>query len=471
MVNYANKRKIDRSVWLLSEARKREMTASDKNHSKTTKMGSNALMPSKKHQNMAFFAYALFLGLLFIACSGRMVLDAVHGQLSVFKVDNVLYITDFMHLYRDGKIACSPQKGEMYNPAVQQEWLNRIISPEQCDNPMLTQGPPLMFLVMIPFVAFPIDTAHVLWGAFSMTLGILGLVLLLRDFTKCGKKTYILILVGTMGSYPALATLNTGQTSWFILGMTSLFWWAWMRNRDVVAGIFLGLCMVKFQYLVFWLVPCLAQKRFKIVLTTVVFVVLLLLAVGVFLGWGNLTDYPKALYLTEATTYVAAERMISIRGLASLFLPQSFVLPLSICLSVGSLTALFWFWLKEVDRKSDPQVRLAIAITIFTALLTTAHSFSIDCIILSVAAVLTLPLWDFEQVLRDGPRSLQVYYLLFFLYPILTWIATMVFALFKSLESLTYLALNLVFFICAVKLYIRLKKGQLKFGEKEATSV
>jgi hypothetical protein len=59
------------------------------------------------------FPSALFFILLFIASSGRMVLDAVHEQVSVFKVDKVLYVTDFMHLYRDGKTACSPQKGEM----------------------------------------------------------------------------------------------------------------------------------------------------------------------------------------------------------------------------------------------------------------------------------------------------------------------------------------------------------------------
>jgi hypothetical protein len=426
------------------------------------------MMPSKKVLNLAFSGYVLFFGLLFVGLSGRMVIDAMHGELSYQKVDGVVYVSDFMHLYRDGKIACSNQRDQMYRPAVQQEWLNKIISPEHIDNPMLTQGPPLIFLVMIPFVAFPINAAHILWDAFSMAVGMIGLIMLLNGGNKMA---CTLFLVGTAGCYPALATLRSGQTSWFILGMTSLFWWAWLRNRDILAGVFLGLCVVKFQYLAFWLVPSLAQRRLKLVLTTVICEIVIMLAVGVFLGWGNLTDYPKALFFTEANTYVAAERMISLRGFLSQFLPQSFVLPLSIGLSVVSLASLFWFWLKIVNKDSATEVRIAIAITVYAALLTTAHSFSIDCLILAVAAILTLPLWNFDQVLSGGSMVLRLYYFLFLLYPILTWLDTIMLAAFKSFEALVYLVINLVFFICAVKLYIQLKKGQLELSGKEATSV
>lgn len=371
--------------------------------------------------------------------------NAASGTLSVFRSQGTLYITDFMHIYRAGKMAVSDQRSHLYNPSVQLEWLNKLIAPEHVDNGMLDQNVPYFYLVAIPISFFPIRAAHVLWDVVTLVLGLTGTVLLARDFNRLSKWELRLMLVGIAASFPSCWTLFIGQTSYFVLAAASFFFWFLLKGKDLPAGICLA-SIIKVQYLPFFLIPPLLLRRFRVVLSAVVTLILYLVIVGLTMGWQNLFEYPAALFHIETNTWVAAEAMISVRSMLSCFMPQTLALPISLLFSFIAMIFIGWFWWLAANRTE--LMTWAASSTIFLALLASAHTFEIDCLLLAVAAALTIPAINFSSF-SNLPPLLRAYAAVLLAYPLVSWVIYLSTLHNVALQSFSYGLINAFLLVCS----------------------
>ncbi len=397
----------------------------------------------KKALNLAIFAYGCLVAMWFCACCWLITSNAIKGNLTVVKSDGKIFITDFMHFYRAGKMVLSEDRKNLYDLKVQQDWLNKLVAPYTPTVEMNNQNVPYYWMLFVPLSFLPIDAAHLVWDAVSMSLAIVGVYLLGRNNNSLGKAGNFFLIGLFLASFAGFQTIYIGQSSLFVLGMVSLYWYSFLKGRDVAAGIFLA-SVVKLQYLPFFMIPLLVQRKVKTIIAFGATLAVYLLAVGLLTDWQNVFGYPKALFSIETNTYVAADRMISLRSILSHFLPQSIVLPASMVLSVASLPLLGWIWIKA--GKNVHAVRSATALTVLIAMLASPHSFEIDCVLLALPAVLTVPAVSLSKF--EGLRTIEkAYCLLYFAYPLLSWIIFFAFAASYAAKSVSFALINLILLI------------------------
>jgi hypothetical protein len=419
-------------------------------------------MLTNRVRNLLFFAYASFLAIFSIAFVLFIINAALADELTIHSDNGNLYLADFIQYYRDGKIATSIDHDHIYDRDVRLKWLNQLIGSHHVENPLLTQGPPLQVLLVLPLLKFSLSKAHLIWALSSLLIGLAALAILVGANWRYHPRISSLILLGTTASLPGVFALYDGQTSWFLLGMTAIYWYAWLKKRDWLAGLFLTLSIIKFQFTPFWLIPALAKKRYRIVILMLLGTVLTFVATGLLFGWQNVLDYPKTFLYIEKDTNVSTDKMITLRKFLSLFLPQQSAFFLSVLLMLFCLTFLFWLWL-HVNEKDKTQVNLAIGITTLAALCLSAHVFAYDLILLSIPAILTLPNLDLSILFssanktRPGYLLIQAYYLVFLVYPIIT---ILVFNFIRHYEFLVYFVLNLILLIGSVILFLKVKSRE-----------
>lgn len=401
------------------------------------------MMLSSKSSNLIYFSYAAFLAMLLIVNIAWLTNLSLKKELTVVHDRNTVYIKDFIQYYRDSKIATSEEHNKIYNRQTRLKWLNELIKPEHVENPLLTQGPPLQILLFLPLSFLPLDQAHFAWDIISMLLGLSALIALLGPNLKSHPKLSLLIILGTFASIPGINALFLGQTSWYTLAMYGFYWWAWCQQRYKLAGVFLGLSIVKFQYAPFLLIAPLAKKKYGLLLIAFLTIAASFITTGAFFGWENIIGYPLTFWHIEKDTNVNANEMISLRAFFSLFFPLSLALFISIVLMLICLAFLYRFWTKTDSQQNG----FAIALTTITALLTSAHTFSIDTILLAIPAILTLP-----QLLSSSvqERPARTYYLLFFFYPLFTILSLMIFG---NYSYWTYLVMNLILLSVTIQVY------------------
>ena len=300
--------------------------------------------------------------------------------------------TDTAIYYLAGKIACSPSRHLIYDPAVQLEEFNRLIAPAHSDKVYFCQSPPFFFVFMIPFALLPFQVYLIVWGFLSIVAGFGGLALLSRKIAGFTAMETTVLLLSTIVSFPAWIALLVGQTTWFVVALFSLFSWSLLKHRDTICGITIAATTFKPQYLPFLLIPALAAKRWKALATLAVTESLFLLLSGLVVGWKNVLEYPSILFQAESSPKFAGvwpQFMVSLRGFLSNFIGQSTVLMVAGGIMVLGILLVFWLW-HSANNKGEQQARFAMSLTIVTALLASSHTHVYDLMLLAIPAVLTL---------------------------------------------------------------------------------
>lgn len=367
--------------------------------------------------NLVSFGYGSFIVLWFFVVLYFIGSKWVTGQLAIFHDGGLLRVTDFMHFYRGGKIILSPDCHEIYNPAVQTVWFNKLIAPEHVDsNTMESQWFPLCYLFSIPFTFFSMNNGQLVWNICSATFALISVSLLLGLNSQLSKKERLLMLVAIIASFPGYVTWAAGHISFLLLAVTSLYFYALLKRNDLLSGFFLAL-IIKPQYLPFFGMAALVQKRIKLIGWAAFFSAAFFLLVSFVYSFETVLNYPRVLMHVETETYVAADAMTTIRSLLSYILPQPVVVPIAIVVALISLYLVFQLW--RVAHTEEAR-RWAAGLTVVLALVASPHSFEIDCLLLSCPAALTLTSLHFGKV-ATYPRWFRLYSIMLIVYPMLAW--------------------------------------------------
>ena len=156
--------------------------------------------------------------------------------------------------------------------------------------------PPLLAFLLLPMPTYQV--AWWCWAAFSIICWVLALALLLRelsgDIRPRVSVVWLPVLLAALINFPpVLSHLFWGQLQLLLLLILVGSWLCLRRERDVAAGVLLGLAIALKIFPALLLVPLLAQRRWRCIaiaaFTAIGVLMLSFAAVGWDQGWFYLT--------------------------------------------------------------------------------------------------------------------------------------------------------------------------------------
>lgn len=324
-----------------------------------------------------------------------------------------LDLTDFSQFYQAGQLIISPRAHLVYDPETQIWWSLGLIYPHiPIKGHFYNQSVPFLYLFCIPYGKLPYNISYVVWCLTTELMALVSLIALLRQSlpTLPGKNRLIaLILCLAFASIPAYLTVWHGQTTFILIAAMSLAIYFWLRQKDILTGVFLALSTVKPQYILLPFATMLGLKRFKVIAALVITEIILFALAGCFMGFDTVLMYPKILVTAENSTRFAGVNphvMASLRGVLSVLMPHKIAMLITTLALFASLIPAAILARKTIAPPiSDSNTQVAVSIRerfllafIYTlALVLSPHSHYFDCLLLVIPAALTL-----EGMLRSG---------------------------------------------------------------------
>lgn len=331
---------------------------------------------------------------------------------------------DFINIYMAGKLALSEDRYRAYDPEVQLDWYNRVIHPAKIEKCIYLQYPPYFFPLMVPVSVIPLRESYIVWNILSIAFGLACLYLASRTSGQYGKFTLVMLSLGSVISFPSCDSILDGQFTWWLVGGISLFYWGFLRGKDLLCALVLAIMSIKPHFVIFLLIPVLLSKRKRLVAYTALLIAGLLLLSGFVIGWNNLIVYPNILLHAEVTSAYAMvfpERMVSVRGPASVFLPTEAAFAVSFgALAVGLALTVWCWWGCLIRNKFKPE--WCMAVTLLALLVTTPHIHVYDCILIALPAFLTVSTVLLTGMLAIRPLPKTLWMLLIASYPVFSWV-------------------------------------------------
>lgn len=373
------------------------------------------------------FSYVSFLCCWLVGSVYLLLKLFASGELFYFERDGVFHFVDFTLFYMGGQLTLSEQRHLIYDRQIELEFFNRLIAPSHIDRFPFVEYPPLFFLIMAVFAVVPIKPAYLLWSVMSLAALFTGVGLFLSqriDLSRTQKRVFVL---GSLVFLPTWLNFLWGQTGLLLFGLICLYFWCFLRKRDITAGAAVALTTFKLQYLFLLIVPAIVFRRWRLLAVAALSELLLLAVAGQVVGWENVLGYPKVLLQVETSSDfygVFVEKMSNLRGLLSLFLPRHITSSMATAFFLLGIAGSFLLWRRvlrtgSVSKDGISPVNWAIALTLIICLLTGLHSHYQDCVFLILAAALTLPTLSLPEACKLLPISLRTWTLTILFTPII----------------------------------------------------
>lgn len=361
-------------------------------------------------------------------------------------------LIDFSQFYQAGQLALSAQANQVYNPQVQQWWANGLTFPFISEKIFYNQSVPFLYVICLPFGLLAYNHAYMAWCIVWEAASLVSLWWLLKRYSALSGSARLLFLSGVIASIPAYLCIWHGQTTFLLLTCFALFTGLLLSGRSG-SGIFLALSTFKPQYSLLFGSALLGLKAYRVIIVAAVVELLLMAVAGLFIGFDNIAGYPRVLIHAEGSEHfigVNPHYMVSVRGLLSLLLPHKTAMTATVAML--ALALLPWLYigrklgltLKNIN--SEPG-RFYLALTFVSALLLSPHSHYFDCLLLAVAAAITLPSISVLDLLKWPGKSLwyRLWCIILVLYPLVSWPINFCFS--RESEGVCFLALNCALFV------------------------
>ena len=121
-------------------------------------------------------------------------------------------------------------------------------------------------------------------------LSVVSLIITVILFSK-NTQEFLLFLGSALIFFPTKFTLSSGQINLFVLLFISLNYYFWRKNKDILAGFFLGLSLMFKLTPVFLILFFLINKKFKLILSTFLTGIISLLISMIILGQEKVIYY------------------------------------------------------------------------------------------------------------------------------------------------------------------------------------
>ena len=347
-------------------------------------------------------------------------------------------LIDFSQFYQAGQLALSPESHKVYDPLVQSAWAARFIAPRSPGKLFYNQSVPFLYPLLVPFGFLPYGQAYILWCLATQALMLFALYLLARKAGYLRGWSLFFFLTGVAMSLPFYLTTWHGQSTFLLTAAFAFFALCLMQKQNVAAGFWLALTTFKPQYLVLFVALAGSLRRFSVIGSLLITETLLMAAAAAFIGPENILHYPQVLLGAESSADVVGvnpQVMVSVRGLLSAVMPHGLAMKVTLGLLLVSTIPLVIVFQKALKR-TEHCCRWLIASTVALSLVLSPHSHYFDCLLLSVAAALTLT----PAKITTLPHRLWCIVLI--LYPIISWPFNYCFS--RELEGGLFFALNLL---------------------------
>jgi uncharacterized membrane protein len=155
--------------------------------------------------------------------------------------------------------------------------------------------PPLLAILLVPLTVLPMHHAAQVW--FFLNMGLYGVSLaIISQSLNLGRNNGILPLLAILAFLfpPALFTLYKGQVNMVILLLLAVTLWLYLSERQVLAGMSLGVASMVKVIPILLLPYFLWRRKYSLCLTAVAAVAAIAIIGLIVVGWG-----PHRTYLTS----------------------------------------------------------------------------------------------------------------------------------------------------------------------------
>lgn len=369
-------------------------------------------------------------GYLSVLCCWLLVVSV---QLAALYMDKYPLPIDFVHFLAVAQNFFSANRHQLYDVSVHTAALNRLAYPAHFEPGSINVAhcvPHIAFIVW-PFLKMSLTPAYIIWVTLQIVLGSASIWMLARG--SVSHKIFVLLLA--FSSFPSTQNFWFGQMSWIVFAITSLFCLAMIKKSFPLQLLALGLATFKLQYLPFLVVPSLIRGFRRLFAALAIIYCLLAGALFLYLGPDGLASYLRNLAAPDSTVPSMVSLRILFHNLGAG--TGSSIVALIV---IPGLVLVAWTWLTI---KEHPELELlpwALALTVLAALVFSPHTLGYDCVVLFVAAALTLPELRSSKEFYQCPPALKVWCLLFYAYPIVSWLLF----LWRSQYEVGILAVNVM---------------------------
>ncbi|MBA2276243.1 MAG: DUF2029 domain-containing protein [Chloroflexia bacterium] len=312
---------------------------------------------------------------------------------------------DFIAFFNAGRIVADGDGSDLYDWERQVAGQARALGVATVDTVMPFPYPAFVAAPYALLARMPYVWAYVL-ATLAMFAAAIAAVLLLRPVSPTVRAQPLLVTLGVLASQPLLQVMYGGQTVAFSLLCFAGSYAALRRERDVAAGVWLGLLLYKPQLAVPLLALLLWRGRWRVVAVAG--------AVGIALGSVGLAiagpDWPRQmLALVGSTGYTAQERlngpqMISLMGVAEQIFGAKSLWAYAVAgvLGLGALALLLRVWRHAKPERATFSLQFGLAIVV--TLLVSPHALYYEAGLLVLPAIALIDHWRFADTETGGER-------------------------------------------------------------------
>lgn len=299
--------------------------------------------------------------------------------------------SDFSIFYTAGTILRQHSAARLYDVSlqfhVQQQFASQVYIRQGA---LPYNHPPFEALLFAPLAWLSYPAAFAVWSILNLIiLGILPV--LLRPHVPLLKQIPLsLCWVAELAFFPVFVSLLQGQDSVLLVLLFVLTFIALSTNRDLSAGVFLGLGLFRFHLVLPLVLILLLRKKGRAILGFLISALGLGLISIATVGWNEALRYPDYVWNVEKTTNSAAalvSTMPNLRGFVHMFLPWS---P-RVQVGVSMLSAVLLLWASyQWDDRDTGRFDLSFSLAMLATVLLSYHVLVHDLSLLLLPIVLVV---------------------------------------------------------------------------------
>jgi hypothetical protein len=371
-----------------------------------------------------------------------------------------MHTNDFVMDYAMGKLAMASPHEKIYDEKVQSRYWHEALRSEAADSTgdvglsFYCPNPPQFILWCMPFSLLTMSQAYVIRIVLTVLLGLGGVIYLSSARGNWPPMVAATATWLTLCSLAGCQSLHMSVSGgWLMLAFICVYFGALLQGRDILAGVALCLAAYKVQYAPFLLVPALAMKKWKIVLSAGLCELALLIVSGFVLGFDNILDFPRGLLSGEQSngvTSVNPQVMIDLRGLLSPYVSQHFLIPLCIAAIIPALICTGYACRKAYLSGNKQSFAFSLALLLLAAVCFGPHNHMPDCLFFISIVALTVPALNSPEF-KHVSLQRRAWNFAWLFYPALMWL------IFLSVPErpacMTLLVVNLLMLVLSAMCY------------------
>lgn len=362
--------------------------------------------------------------LIVFICIINISLIAINiGIWSIAAYQKLYIASDFTVYYTAFTMVRKGLSNGLYDQEIESKYQQEILGGSSFEGGWLPFPiPPFFALLFSPLSLLPQNKAYYLWSLGQLGLLIWLILLLNRLFLNWSKQEKLLLILLILSFWPLAHTFLLGQLSLFILICLIQLYKLMKESRQVKAGIWLALLIIKPQTMLIPIMVTINKRYWRIAIATAITIMIIVVSSIAFFGYKPWLQYTQLLQ-TMGNSFgkfgVFPYIEFTLRGTLYNLLGYSqtnLINVISISALVLGMIFVFLVWINK-QTSDEHYFELAFAVMITLSVLLSMHLFDHDSLMLVLPAAL------FYDYLRQNNFSRKAYSILVLISPTVFFVA------------------------------------------------